>query len=81
MDDTYPWISLCLDILRPYHLVLHGLNDILWEISSSYGCWPDRLPCPFLQLCIVDQCNVFELLDDMLWVLCMHMIKLMMKYD
>ena len=80
-DNIHPWFSPCLDILRQHHLVLHGLNDILWELSSSYGCWPNRLPCFFLQLCIVGQCNVFELLDDMLGVLCMHLIKLMMKYD
>jgi hypothetical protein len=35
----------------------------------------------FLQLCIVDQCNIFELLEDMLGVLCMYLMKLMMKYD
>jgi hypothetical protein len=46
-DNTYPWFSLCLDILRPYHLVLHGLNDILWKLSSSYGCWPNMALCLF----------------------------------
>jgi hypothetical protein len=61
--------------------MLHGLNDLLWKLSSSYGYWPNRLLCIFLQLCIVDQCNVFELLDDMLGVLCMYLINLMMKYD
>jgi hypothetical protein len=80
-DNTCPWSSLCLDILRPYHLVLHGLNNVLWKLSSSYGYWPNRLPCLSLQLCIVDQCNIFELLEDMLWVLCMYLIKLMMRYD
>jgi hypothetical protein len=34
-----------------------------------------------LQLCIVDLCNVFELLDDMLGISCMYLINLMMKYD
>jgi hypothetical protein len=80
-DNTCPWSSLCLDILRPYHLVLHGLNNVLWKLSSSYGYWPNRLPCLSLQLCIVDQCNIFELLEDMLGVLCMYLIKLMMRYD
>ena len=37
--------------------------------------------CLFPQLCIVDQCNVFELLEDMLGVLCMYLINLMMRYD
>jgi hypothetical protein len=81
MNNTYPWSSLCLDILKPYHLMLHGLNDILWKLSSSCGCWINRLFCLFLQLCIVDQCNIFELLEDMLGVLCMYLINLMMKYD
>jgi len=35
----------------------------------------------FFQLCIVDQCNVFELLDDMPGILCMYLINLMMKHD
>ena len=81
MDNTSIWYSLLLDILRPYHFMLHGLNNLLWKLSSSYGYWPNRLFCLFLQLCIVDQCNVFELLDDMLGVLCMYLINLMMKYD
>jgi hypothetical protein len=34
-----------------------------------------------LQLCIVDLCNVFELLDDMLGISRMYLINLMMKYD
>ena len=46
-DNTYPWSSLCLDVLRPYHLMLHGLNDILWELSSSCGCWPNMALCLF----------------------------------
>jgi hypothetical protein len=64
-DNTCPWSSLCLDILRPYHLVLHGL-------IMSFGNFPllmDAGPIGylvFLQLCIVDQCNIFELLEDML---------------
>ena len=48
--------------------MLHGLDDILWKLSFSYGCWPNRAFCLFLQLCIVGHCNVFELLDDMLGV-------------
>jgi hypothetical protein len=60
--------------------MLHGLDDILWELSLSYGCWPIRELCLFRQPCIVVHCNVFELLGDMLRVLCMHLIKLMMKY-
>jgi hypothetical protein len=44
--------------------MLHGLNNLLWKLSSSYGYWPNRLFCLFLQLCIVGQRNVFELLDD-----------------
>jgi hypothetical protein len=59
----------------------HGLNDLLWKLSSSCGYQPNRLSCLFLQLCIVDQCNVFELLDDMLGILCMYLINLMMKHD
>ena len=43
--------------------MLHGLNDFLWKLSSSCGCWPNRA-LSFLQLCIVGQHNVFELLDD-----------------
>jgi hypothetical protein len=35
----------------------------------------------FFKLYIVDQCNVFELLDDMLGILCMYLINLMMKHD
>jgi hypothetical protein len=35
----------------------------------------------FLQLCIVDLCNVFELLDDVLGISCMYLINLMMRYD
>jgi hypothetical protein len=46
-DNTYPWSSLCLDILRPYHLMLHGLKDIIWKLSSSCGCWPNRELCVF----------------------------------
>jgi hypothetical protein len=80
-DNTFPWSSLCLDILRSCHLMLHGLNDVGWKLSSSYGYWPNRLPCLFLQLCIVDQCNIFELLEDMLGILCMYLKNLMMKYD
>jgi hypothetical protein len=53
----------------------------MWKLSSSYGYQPNRLFYLFLQRCIVDQCNVFELLEDMLGVLCMYLINLMMKYD
>jgi hypothetical protein len=34
-----------------------------------------------LQLCMVDLCNVFELLDDVLGISCIYLITLMMKYD
>jgi hypothetical protein len=43
---------------------------------SPIGCYVG-----LFQLCIVDLCNVFELLDDMLGISCMYLIKLMMKYD
>jgi hypothetical protein len=36
-NNIHPWFSLCLGILRPHHLILHGLDDILWELSFSYG--------------------------------------------
>jgi hypothetical protein len=72
----YVWASL--DHTTTYYM---ACMIILWELSFSYGCWPNRLSYLFLQLCIVGQCNVFELLDDMLGVLCVHLIKLMMKYD
>jgi hypothetical protein len=72
----YDWTSL-----KPYHFILHGLHNLLRKLSSSYGCWPNRLFCLFLQLCIVGQCNVFELLDDMLGVFCIYLINLMMRYD
>jgi hypothetical protein len=35
----------------------------------------------FLELCIVDLCNVFELLDDLLGISCICLIILMMRYD
>jgi hypothetical protein len=35
------------------------------------------MPCPFLQTCIVGLCNVFELLTDVLGILCTCLIILM----
>jgi hypothetical protein len=43
---------------------------------SPIGCYVG-----LLQLCIVDLCNIFELLDDMLEISCMYLLNLMMKYD
>jgi hypothetical protein len=45
------------------------------------GISPISYSVGLLQLCIVDLCNVFELLDDMLGISCMYLINLMMKYD
>jgi hypothetical protein len=45
------------------------------------GISPIGYSVRFLQLCIVDLCNVFELLDDMLGISYMYLINLMMKYD
>jgi hypothetical protein len=45
------------------------------------GIIPIGYSVGLLQLCIVDLCNVFELLDDMLGISCMYLINLIMKYD
>jgi hypothetical protein len=45
------------------------------------GISPIDYSVGILQLCIVDLCNVFELLNDMLGISCMYLINLMMKYD
>jgi hypothetical protein len=45
------------------------------------GISPIGGPVGFLELCIVDLCNVFELLDDLLGISCICLINLMMRYD
>jgi hypothetical protein len=45
------------------------------------GISPIGYSVGLLQLCIVDLCNVFELLDDVLGISCMYLTNLMMKYD
>jgi hypothetical protein len=45
------------------------------------GIMPNRLFSWFPRLCIVDLCNVFELLDDMIGISCICLMTLMMRYD
>jgi hypothetical protein len=45
------------------------------------GISPIGYSVGLLQLCIVDLCNVFELLDDMPGISCMYLINVMMKYN
>jgi hypothetical protein len=45
------------------------------------GISPIGCSVGLLQICIVDLCNIFELLDDMLGISCMYLINLMMKCD
>ena len=45
------------------------------------GISPIGYSVGLLQLCIVDLCNVFELLDDVIGISCICLIILMMRYD